>query len=571
MQKSNFIVNAGKYQKRIDETLEKIKNKKITERIWENDFSIWSDKPDEIVNRLGWLHSPEVTGMALEEINSFADEIRKEGFTSAVVLGMGGSSMAPEVFSLMFDKRDGYLDLHVLDSTDPGAVSAIDKMLDPAKTLYIVSTKSGSTVETFSYMKHFYNATLKKVGIEETGKHFIAITDPKSGLIDTAEELKFRKIFRNDPNIGGRYSALSFFGMVPAALAGVDLKKILDNANKIINETKSNNIAEDTGTYLGAVIGTLANEGIDKVTFITPGKTSHFGAWVEQLIAESTGKNGKGILPVDGELVQSPEYYCNDRLFVYIHLENDNSYIDKVKALEKSDHPIIEIIWNDLYDLGSEYFRWEFSIPVAGWIIGIQPFDQPNVEASKVLARKMVKEYQEKGKLPELKPSMEENGITVFSDVNATNLSEALKNFLDEFDVGKSNYIGRSYVAIQAYVKPRESTTKALLNFRSAIQVKYKLATTVGYGPRFLHSTGQLHKGDAGHGLFIQFISEMESDLPIPDKAGDDKSSISFGTLKNAQALGDRQALLDNKRRVIRFNLGKDVDKGINLLTKALN
>jgi glucose-6-phosphate isomerase len=571
MQNANFIVRAGKYQKRIDETLEKIKNEKIVERIWKNDFTVWGNKPDEIVNRLGWLHSPDVTGAALGEINAFVDEVRKEGFSSAIVLGMGGSSMAPEVFSLMYGRREGYLDLHVLDSTDPGAIIAFDKMLDPAKTLYIVSTKSGGTVETFSFMKHFYNQTIKKAGIENAGKHFIAITDPKSGLIDTAKELKFRKIFENDPNIGGRYSALSFFGMVPAALTGIDLRKILDNANKIINETKLNDIKNDTGAYLGAVMGTLANEGVDKVTFITPGKISYFGAWVEQLIAESTGKNGKGILPVDGEAVESPEYYSNDRLFAYIHMKDDNTYLDKVNALEKTGHPIVEIIWDDLYDLGSEYFRWEFSIPIAGRIIGIQPFDQPNVEAAKVLARKMVKEYQEKGKLPELKPSLEENGISFFGDVKAANLSEALKNFLDKSDAGKNNYDGRSYVAIQAYVKPEESTTKALLSFRTAIQRKYKLATTVGYGPRFLHSTGQLHKGDAGHGLFIQFISEMKNDLPIPDKAGNDKSSISFGTLKNAQALGDRQALLDNKRRVIRFNLGKDINRGLGLLTKALD
>jgi hypothetical protein len=359
--------------------------------------------------------------------------------------------------------------------------------------------------------------------------------------------------------------------MVPAALAGVGLKKIVDSAEKIISETKSNNLNEDTGTYLGAVLGTLTNEGVDKVTFITPGKVSYFGAWVEQLIAESTGKNGKGILPVDGETVQAPEYYSDDRLFVYIHLKNDATDTERVKALEQAGHPVIEIIWDDLYDLGSEYFRWEFAIPVAGWAIGIQPFDQPNVEAAKVLARKMVKEYQEKGKLPELKSALEENGISVYGDIKAQNLSGALKNFLDQFDAGKDNYIGRSYVTIQAYIKPGKTTTQALENFRTAIQKKYKLATTFGYGPRFLHSTGQLHKGDAGHGLFIQFISEMGNDLPIPDKPGSDESSISFGTLKNAQALGDRQALLDNNRRVIKFNLGKDVDKSLEFLTKALN
>ncbi len=569
MNNSEFVERAGQYTKKINDTYEKICNDKISERIWRNDFTVWGEKPEEITNRLGWLHSPEVTGAALKEINELVDQVRGEGFISAIVLGMGGSSMAPEVFSKIFGAVEGYLDLHILDSTDPGAVIEYDKILDPAKTLYIVSTKSGGTVETFSYMKHFYNSAIKKVGSENAGKHFIAITDPKSGLIDTAEELKFRKIFRNDPNIGGRYSALSFFGMVPAALAGVDLQKIIDRAGRIADETKLDDPA-NTGAYLGTVLGELANEGIDKVTFITPGKISYFGAWVEQLIAESTGKNGKGILPVDGEAVESPEFYARDRMFVYIHLKDDNTDSEKINKLEKAGYPVVEIIWDDLYELGAEYFRWEFAIPVAGKIIGIQPFDQPNVESAKILAKKMVKEYQEKGKLPELKPALEQNGISVFGDIKADKLENALKNFLDNFDAGKDDFNGRSYVSIQAYVKPSEETTRSLQDFRTAIQKKYKVATTVGYGPRFLHSTGQLHKGDAGHGLFIQFVSGIPEDLPIPDKAGDDDSSISFGTLKNAQSLGDRQALLDNKRKVIRFNLGKEINKSLELLTKTL-
>ncbi len=572
MNDANFIVKvkAERYSNKINETFEKIYDEKISERIWRNDFTVWKDKPDEIVNRLGWLHSPEVTGAALKEINEFVDQVQGEGFTSAIVLGMGGSSMAPEVFSKMFGIKKGYLDLHILDSTDPGAVLAYDKMLDPAKTLFIVSTKSGSTVETFSYMKHFYNSTVNKVGKENAGNHFIAITDPKSGLIDTAEKLNFRKIFRNDPNIGGRYSALSFFGMVPAALAGVDLNKIIDRANKIVEESKSDKSTENSGAYLGTILGELANEGIDKVTFITPGKISYFGAWVEQLIAESTGKNGKGILPVDGESPQAPEFYSKDRVFIYIHLKDDGTYSEKVNLLSDAGHPVVEIIWDDLYDLGSEYFRWEFAIAVAGKVIGIQPFDQPNVESAKILAKKMVKEYQEKGSLPELKPALEEKGISIYGDVKANKLDDALTGFLRSFDAGTDDFNGRSYVAIQAYIKPGENTTKALQEFRTAIQKKYKVATTVGYGPRFLHSTGQLHKGDAGHGLFIQFVSEMSEDIPIPDNAGEDKSSISFGTLKNAQALGDRQALMDNKRRVIRFNLGKEIDKNLETLTKAL-
>ncbi len=570
MLNSNFIVKAGKYQKKVDEVLEKIKNERIVERIWQKDFSVWSDKPDEIVNRLGWLYSTETTRQALAEIYSFVDEVRKDRFTDAIVLGMGGSSMAPEVFSLMFGTKKGYLNLHILDSTDPGAVLEFDRKLNPSKTLFIVSTKSGGTVETFSFMKHFYNKTLKKIGKEKAGKHFAAITDPGSGLVDIAEKLNFRKIFKNDPDIGGRYSALSFFGMVPAALCGVELERILESADKILSETKSQNVLVDTAAYLGSVIGSLANEGVDKVTFVTPGKISFFGAWVEQLIAESTGKNGKGILPVEGETLLAPKFYLDDRLFVYIHLKNSKKDSEKVRALNESGHPVVEIAWNDLYDLGMEYFRWEFAVAIAGWAIGIHPFDQPNVEAAKILAREMVKEYQEKGKLPELKKSFSEKGISVVTDVKAVNLKEALSEFFHSLNIGENGFKGRSYVSIQAYVKPTEEITSALQKFRTAIQKKYKIAATVSYGPRFLHSTGQLHKGDGGHGLFIQLTSEMPKDIPIPDNAGEDKSSISFGTLKDAQALGDRQALLDNKRRVIRFNLGRNITGSLKILTASI-
>ncbi|HKI79095.1 MAG TPA: hypothetical protein VKA26_11190 [Ignavibacteriaceae bacterium] len=570
MKNEKFNTKIGNFENKIKNTFENIVKEKVPERIWRKDFTVWNDKPDEIINRLGWLHSTEETRMALNEINEFVESVKNDGFTDAIVLGMGGSSMAPEVFSLMFGSKPGFLNLHVLDSTDPGAVISFDKTLDPAKTLFIVSTKSGSTVETFSYMKHFYNSVLKKVGKEKAGNHFAAITDPKSGLVDNAEKLKFRKIFRNDPNIGGRYSALSFFGMVPAALAGVDLEKILNRADELVKETSKENNYEDTATYIGVLLGELSNEGIDKVTFVTPGKISYFGAWVEQLIAESTGKDGKGILPVDGERVLSPEFYSKDRLFIYIHLKEDNSEKEKVDEFVKAGFPVVEITWNDLYDLGSEYFRWEFAIAVAGKIMGIQPFDQPNVEAAKVLAKKMVKEYQEKGKLPELKAAIEEDGITAFGKIKTDNLKNVITEFLSEMNPGENNINGRSYVSIQAYVKPDEKTTNALQDFRTAIQKKYKMATTVGYGPRFLHSTGQLHKGDAGHGLFIQFVSKMPEDLPIPDNAGEDSSLISFGTLKNAQALGDRQALLDNKRRVLRFNLGEDIDKNLEILRKTL-
>ena len=416
MNDSGFIVRSDRYLKKINETFEKICSEKISERIWRNDFTVWSDKPDEIVNRLGWLHSPEVTGAALEEINELVDEVRGEGFKNAIVLGMGGSSMAPEVFGKMFGTKPGYLDLHILDSTDPGAVIAFDKILDPAKTLYIVSTKSGSTVETFSYMKHFYNATLKKVGNENAGKHFIAITDPKSGLVDTAEELKFRKIFRNDPNIGGRYSALSFFGMVPAALAGVDLAKIIERAGKIINESKSDKSSGNSGAFLGAILGELGKEGVDKVTFITPGKISYFGAWVEQLIAESTGKNGKGILPVDGEKFGLPDFILTTGcLFIFI-LKMITQFLKKLMRWKKPVIRLLKFSGMIFTILAANISGGNSPFPSPA-TIGIQPFDQPNVESAKILAKKMVKEYREKGKLPELKPALEENGISVFGNV----------------------------------------------------------------------------------------------------------------------------------------------------------
>ena len=559
-EKTNFELYLGNYKNDVDNTIKKIAADKVIERIWEKDYTLWSDKPDEITNRLGWLKSPEVTLAALMEINVFVEQVKADGFTSALLLGMGGSSLAPEVFSLIFGTWQGFLDLHVLDSTDPGAVLEFDRKLDPAKTLFIVSTKSGGTVETFSFMKYFYNKTLQKVGKEKVGNHFVAITDPGSGLVDTANQLKFRKIFLNDPNIGGRYSALSFFGMVPAALIGMDIKQLLDRAMMIAADPR-------TGAELGAVMGELAEQGRDKVTFITPSNVVFFGAWVEQLIAESTGKNGKGILPVEGEELLAPEYYSNDRLFVYMHRNGDTSVDAKVEALKKAGHPVVEIILSDLYDFGKEFFRWEIATAVAGWRIGIQPFDQPNVESAKKLARKMVDAYKSAGKLPDESPAFTDAGITVYGKTESRNISDTLTKFLART---QTNNKPRSYVSLQAYVKPDTDTRVALRRLRAKIQEKYKVAVTVGYGPRFLHSTGQLHKGDAGNGLFIQFTSEMPEDAKIPDEAGSDKSSISFGVLKEAQALGDRQALLDNKREVLKFALGKNVADHINKIASMI-
>lgn len=538
-------VSSGKYQTVIENTLNNISREEIIDRIWQKDHTVWKKDPDEISNRLGWLDCIEVTKKSFGEIKSFVDEVRKEGFTDALLMGMGGSSLAPEVFRLTFGVKKSYLDLHVLDSTHPEAILEYEKNLDPSKTLYIVSTKSGGTVETMSFMKYFFTSVSKKLGKEKASKHFVAITDPESGLEETAKKLKFRKIFLNDPDIGGRFSALSLFGIVPAALIGVDINKLFDETSKIITECKHPEVSENSGAKLGGIIGSLAKEGVDKLTLIISPQLKYLGGWLEQLIAESTGKDGKGILPVDLEPTVPVSAYGKDRVFIYLKLSGDDIFDKKVGEIKAIGFPFIELEMNNVYQLGAEFFRWEFATAIAGYVLGVQPFDQPNVESAKIAARAMMKEYQEKGKLPELKTVNDESSISSFlSDIK----------------------ISKNYVAIQAYLKPDEKIWQELQLLRLKILDKYKVTTTLGYGPRFLHSTGQLHKGDSGNGFFIQFVSDIQNDVPIPDDAGKDESSISFGVLIKAQALGDRQALIDNNRKVLTIDLGKDISESLSKL-----
>jgi len=557
----------SKFQEQVDKAVDQINREKIVDRIWNIDHTVWKDNPEEISNRLGWLGSPNVMKEAASEITQFVDRIRNEGFTNVLLLGMGGSSLAPEVFSKIFGTNSDYPNLSVLDSTDPGAVSAFAERLDPAKTLYITSTKSGSTVETISFMKYFYNQTQKAVGKENAGNHFIAITDPGSGLESMAKELRFRKTFLNDPDIGGRYSALSYFGSVPAALVGMDIIKLLNRAGDMAVNCREDKVANNPGAWLGAVMGALAKSGKDKLTLVTSQQLSPFGAWVEQLIAESTGKEGKGILPVDGEQLLAPEFYGDDRLFVYLRLKNDDSFDKGIAELSAAGHPVVQLELDDLYDIGGQFFRWEMATVVAGSILGINPFNQPNVESAKVKAKEMVNSYKKEGKLPEIDATFQEDGIKVYSQSNAGKISDLLDEFLSQVNFKNDK---RSYVALQAYLQPTSGTDGVLHQIRTSIQKKYKLATTVGFGPRFLHSTGQLHKGDAGNGLFIQFTADSPNDLAIPDAPGSDNSSISFGVLKMAQALGDRQALLDAGRRVIRFHLGENVIEGLEKVTQKI-
>jgi glucose-6-phosphate isomerase len=503
----------------------------------------------------------------IPRLERLSQNLRSEGFTHALLLGMGGSSLAPEVFRETFGVREGYLDLAILDSTDPGAVAAHRERLDLAKTLFIVATKSGGTVETLSFFKYFFNQVAEAFGADRAGEHFVAITDPGSKLVDIAQRFGFREIFLNDPNIGGRYSALSYFGLVPASLVGVDTTKLLDRAMVAVCNCDGCNspaYGDNLGAQLGAIMGTLTEAGRDKLAFILSPEISAFGDWVEQLIAESTGKDGKGILPVVGETVGAPESYADDRLFVHLRFDDDDTDEETVQALQAAGHPLVRLNLKDLYDLGGQFFLWEMATAVAGHLLGINPFDQPNVESAKTLARQMVAAYQERGELPERPPSLTADGIKVYSDLQVDTLEEVLKAFLDQAQPG-------SYLALQAYLNPTADTDAAIQTLRTRLRDHTRMAVTSGYGPRFLHSTGQLHKGDAGLGLFIQLTADSPLDIDIPDEAGSGASSISFGVLESAQALGDRQALQKRNRCVIQFHLGGDIPGGLNRLCETVD
>jgi glucose-6-phosphate isomerase len=572
MVSEKFVSKIGSYESLIIKAVEKLRKERIVQRIWEYDHTVWKPEPTGITNRLGWLYSPELMRDAIDEITSFTDEMRYEGFTHALLLGMGGSSLAPEIFRHIFGVKPDYLDLAVLDSTIPGVVLDFARNLDPEKTLYIASTKSGGTVETLSFTKYFYNYVLNRVGDKKVGKNFIAITDPNTEMESLAKELKFRRFFLNDPNIGGRFSVLSYFGLVPAGLIGVDLKLLLDRAHAMLEQSKTTDAplgSDRSVELLGTIIGELVRQGRDKLTFIMSPSIAPFGDWVEQLIAESTGKEGKGILPVVREARLSTDDYADDRLFIYLKIKGDHSYDNQVQTLVEGGFPVVQIDWQDKYDLGKEFFRWELATAIAGYFLKMNPFDQPNVDAAKVLARKMVVIYKEQGRLPESSPSLETEGVMIFMNDNLKSLEDALGKFLTKANSGQ-NGEPRSYVAIQAFIQRTTVTDVALQELRTRIEKKYKLATTVGYGPRFLHSTGQLHKGDSGNGLFIQITSNFSEDAPIPDQAGLDSSSISFGVLALAQALGDQQALLDVGRKVIRFHLSEDIVASIQKLSEAI-
>jgi transaldolase/glucose-6-phosphate isomerase len=546
-------------------------------RLWQHDASLWTN--DDEAKWLGWLDITDEQLANIAKLKALADEIKSAGFSDILLLGMGGSSLCPEVLSLTYPQTPGYPRLHILDSTDPAQIRSIEKKVNLAKTLFIVSSKSGSTLEPNIYKQYFFERVQQTLGNnkDKAGSQFIAITDPGSKMQLVAERDHFRHIFYGVPSIGGRYSALSNFGMVPAAAMGLDIGKFLQRTKEMVEACQpATPVEQNPGAMLGLILGTAAKLGRDKITLITSPEISDLGAWLEQLIAESTGKLGKGIIPVDRETLGAPDVYGNDRVFAYLRLEgaSDPTQDAKVAAIEKAGQPVVRIAVSDTYSLGQEFFRWEIATAVAGSIIGINAFNQPDVEASKIVTKQLTSEYETKGALPAEKPIVEEAGFKLFTDErNAADLAKdiakaagassdsALKNYLRAH---LARLATGDYFALLAYVEMNAEHESLLQNLRLAVRDRKRVATVLGFGPRFLHSTGQAYKGGPNSGVFLQVTCDDAQDLPVPGQ------KYTFGIVKAAEARGDFQVLADRKRRALRVHLGSDVKAGLTKLAELV-
>jgi glucose-6-phosphate isomerase len=550
----------------VDATLDRLEEQKFPQRLWDRDPSLWKNDPAHqtvIRNALGWLRVSHAMLGHLEGLLSFVQEVKSAGFTQAVVLGMGGSSLCTDVCRATFGTAPGFLQLHVLDSTVPAGVAQIEKSVDLAHTIFLVSSKSGGTVEPNSFFKYFYERVRALKG-ERAGENFVAITDPGTSLEKLASEKKFRHVFPGVPDIGGRYSALSNFGIVPAALAGVDVQTLLERAERMVHASAACVPAkENPGMILGATLAEAARRGRDKITFLSSRGIETFPDWVEQLIAESTGKEDKGLLPVVGEAPGEPGVYGKDRIFVHLKLESEAAgrLEQALNTLEAAGHPVIRISLRDTLDLGQEFFRWEVATATAGALLDIDPFDQPNVQESKDNTNRLLQQFRSQGKFGEEAPALEADGIQLYcnpqtrASLEGAQAAQGLES--DSPEGFLAAFLNRhregDYVALLAYLEPTAESGAPLESIRTRLRDATHLATTLGYGPRYLHSTGQLHKGGANNGLFIQITADDAQDLPIPGEP------YSFSILKQAQALGDLRSLESKQRRVIRLHLGKDV------------
>ncbi|MFC1903564.1 glucose-6-phosphate isomerase [Chloroflexota bacterium] len=526
----------------VEATLTDLQKREVITRIWQKDHTVWKPEPEEITNRLGWLTVTDLMRKQVPALTAFAAEVRDTGFRYVVLLGMGGAVLGTEVLRQTFGSATGYPELTVLDSTVPARVQAVTEAVDPAHTLFLVSSKSGGTTETLSFYRYFRNLVESALGEKQAGQNFVAITDSGTSLAKMAGETDFRRVFLNPSDVGGRYSVLSYFGLIPAALMGIDLSRLLDDADAMRERCAPDvPVPENPGACLGAIMGALTLQGRDKLTLVTSPALVSFGLWVEQLIAESVGKDGKGIIPVMGEPLVEPDYYGNDRQFIYLRLDSDdNSAIDNsVAHIKSSGQSVVTLELRECYDLGAEFFRWEFATAVAGAILGIQPFDQPNVQAAKDATKRMLQEYLASGHFPSV--------VT----------PGTLKDLLSKARQG-------DYLAVMTYIRQTPEANQILTNLRQEIMRRYRIATTSGYGPRLLHSTGQLHKGGPDTGLFLQVTADRERDIPVLGE------SYTFGVLADAQALGDLQTLQSLGRRIVSVHLASGEASALKILADEL-
>lgn len=535
---------ASSFQSTVSSTLEALSRDQVVERLWAKDHRLWKAEPKEITDRLGWLTVQDQMPHQIENLRRCVLAAKDMRITDVVLLGMGGSSLGPEVLRTSFGSQKAAPRFWVLDSTVPGWVRQMTRAITPARTLFLVASKSGGTIEVMSLFAHFWNLVTRTKG-NHGGKQFVAITDPGTGLEKMAQDYGFGQTFTNPGDIGGRYSVLSLFGLVPAALLGLDVPRLLDRATGMAERCRAHTAIElNPGAYLGAAMGSLAKAGRDKVTVIASPSLSTFGLWVEQLLAESTGKEGTGLIPVAQEPVLAPTAYGTDRFFIYLRLKGEkNGLLDRqIQALTKAQHPVLQFDLHDRYDLGAEFFRWEFATAIAGHVLGIHPFDQPNVQESKDNTNRVLGIFQSTGHLPEKASSSPKQA--------AQDLSSHLRP--------------GSYVSALAYTTPSRQFETAMRRLRKVLVSQHHVTTTFGYGPRYLHSTGQLHKGGPNTGIFLELVDRMTPDVVIPDKP------FSFGTLAQAQAAGDLESLRAHHRHAIRVQLGQDQAATVNVLAAAL-
>ncbi len=550
--------------RRVETALQEWQVKDGVARLWAGDASLWTGGDEG--QWLGWLTIVDEQLRAVDRFAGLSRDVRTAGFTHALMIGMGGSSLCPEVLKSIFGPVAGWPDLSVLDSTDPAQVRTALDGIDIERTIFIVASKSGTTLESRLLMDFFFEKSTAHVGMAAAGRHWIAITDPGSELEATAIDRDFRAVFAGRPSIGGRFSALSDFGMIPAACMGMDTAELLRRTAAMVRASGPETAApRNRAIVLGIALGVAAEAGRDKLTLVTSPLLQSFGAWLEQLIAESTGKTGQGVIPVHGEELGAPDWYGDDRFFVYFRLSSapDSDQDDRVAALEEAGYPVVRIEVGDVYDIGQEFFRWELATAAAGSFLGLNPFDQPDVEASKIAARTLTERYRVDGSPPQESPLYETANIKVFAEPRAVfqsgedDLVHYLRTHLNRIEA-------RDYFALQAYLEMNSACRNRLEEIRRSVGACKRVATSVGFGPRFLHSTGQAHKGGPNTGVFLQITGDDAQDLEVPGLG------CTFGVVKAAQAAGDYSVLVERGRRILRVHLGPDIDQGLDMLRDAV-